>query len=413
MASKQRLDEALPLLAAIPWLIAAGGTAFAAYDAYKAYKEFMESPKEGSDLAALVGKFGLSVALGIISVMSGGTAVAARTLSFVKFKKYFKPLMPKIGKKVKLNGEQYKWLGNQWGKVDPITGKVPTVKDRAVIDELNQRVVKHAYQTSVAAGLTAATVAASDGNDAQASDSDETVDNVVDDTVNNTADDSSAVSAEPEPETAVTREPVSDNLAAFAKSGKKGLANDTDEIPAIKELQTRLKQLGYGIVVDGKYGPNTKDAVSEFQKTLGTSVDGDAGPATIPHIINISKLTLEPFSSYNDFVKSLRRLDQLTESGDDIGNLIRIIETLSLMEDGNYQTLLAQLEKVDVSQLPTNVKSNYNRIMQKAKAKQAAQANSQQSAKPEQKVKQQLDPSKGYHAQADAGDLGPFHQHSL
>jgi hypothetical protein len=83
------------------------------------------------------------------------------------------------------------------------------------------------------------------------------------------------------------------------------------------------------------------------------------------------------------------------------------------MEAGNYQTLLAQLSKVDVSQFPANVKANYNRVMQKAKAKQSADSTKQQSAQPEQKPKQRLDPSKGYHAQADSGELGPFHQHSL
>jgi len=73
---------------------------------------------------------------------------------------------------------------------------------------------------------------------------------------------------------------TSADLAAFAKSGKGGLANDPDEIAAIKDLQTRL-----GITADGKYGPNTVAAVKKFQTANKLKADGDAGPNTIAALL--------------------------------------------------------------------------------------------------------------------------------
>ena len=72
------------------------------------------------------------------------------------------------------------------------------------------------------------------------------------------------------------------NLDTFAKSDKGGLANDPDEVEAIKELQ---RALGFeGDDVDGKYGPKTIEAVKKFQEENGLTVDGDAGPETIAKI---------------------------------------------------------------------------------------------------------------------------------
>lgn len=50
----------------------------------------------------------------------------------------------------------------------------------------------------------------------------------------------------------------------------------------VKELQKALNDLGADpkLVVDGRYGPNTKQAVRDFQATAGIKVDGIAGPVT-------------------------------------------------------------------------------------------------------------------------------------
>jgi len=51
--------------------------------------------------------------------------------------------------------------------------------------------------------------------------------------------------------------------------------------PTAKRIQIALKNAGYYMGnVDGKIGPQTKQAVREFQRTHGLSVDGKVGPKT-------------------------------------------------------------------------------------------------------------------------------------
>lgn len=60
------------------------------------------------------------------------------------------------------------------------------------------------------------------------------------------------------------------------KTIKRG--NSGDEV---KSLQSRLNELGgYGLSVDGEFGPKTETAVKDFQKRNNLSVDGIVGPKT-------------------------------------------------------------------------------------------------------------------------------------
>jgi len=51
------------------------------------------------------------------------------------------------------------------------------------------------------------------------------------------------------------------------------------------ELQMRLRDMGYDVVADGRYGPATKNAVMAFQRSKGIKVDGLVGPETAGHLI--------------------------------------------------------------------------------------------------------------------------------
>jgi N-acetylmuramoyl-L-alanine amidase len=56
-------------------------------------------------------------------------------------------------------------------------------------------------------------------------------------------------------------------------------------------LQTRLTEMGFDCGrVDGIYGPRTELAVKEFQKSVGATVDGKCGPATMIALIRLTKI---------------------------------------------------------------------------------------------------------------------------
>lgn len=58
----------------------------------------------------------------------------------------------------------------------------------------------------------------------------------------------------------------------------------------IRELQRRLNQLGFDAGYDdGRYGPQTADAVRDFQLNVGLPVDGIAGPETVDLVLRLHR----------------------------------------------------------------------------------------------------------------------------
>ncbi|MDT0322292.1 peptidoglycan-binding domain-containing protein [Streptomyces millisiae] len=48
----------------------------------------------------------------------------------------------------------------------------------------------------------------------------------------------------------------------------------------VREAQCLLNTFGYGLAVDGQFGPATRSAVRNFQSRFGLAVDGIVGPNT-------------------------------------------------------------------------------------------------------------------------------------
>lgn len=48
----------------------------------------------------------------------------------------------------------------------------------------------------------------------------------------------------------------------------------------VSDIQNQLQKLGYGVRVDGIFGPETRNAVVNFQKQYGIIADGIVGPQT-------------------------------------------------------------------------------------------------------------------------------------
>lgn len=63
----------------------------------------------------------------------------------------------------------------------------------------------------------------------------------------------------------------------FAQSGIKG--------PLAAAIQAALCEAGHAIDIDGEFGPNTENALREYQKKNGLDVDGIAGPATYAKLL--------------------------------------------------------------------------------------------------------------------------------
>jgi len=49
---------------------------------------------------------------------------------------------------------------------------------------------------------------------------------------------------------------------------------------SVKEIQTKLGQLGFKLEIDGQFGKNTDEAVRHLQKLFGYTVDGIVGDGT-------------------------------------------------------------------------------------------------------------------------------------
>lgn len=86
---------------------------------------------------------------------------------------------------------------------------------------------------------------------------------------------------------AVTPDPSLPTAAPVMRTGSKG--------QEVKDLQTRLSALGYyNGKIDGEFGPETKEAVTAFQKANGLEADGIVGEETRELLFSVNA---KPFSN--------------------------------------------------------------------------------------------------------------------
>ncbi len=66
----------------------------------------------------------------------------------------------------------------------------------------------------------------------------------------------------------------------------------------VRELQTRLSELGYPIQVDGRFGPLTDDCVRQFQTHRGLCTDGVFGPETFQELHRVIRIRDRPATAH-------------------------------------------------------------------------------------------------------------------
>ncbi|MFW6046486.1 MAG: peptidoglycan-binding domain-containing protein [Candidatus Woesearchaeota archaeon] len=173
-------------------------------------------------------------------------------------------------------------------------------------------------------------------------------------------------------------------LVNFAKKGSGGLANENNETQAIKELQSMLNNLGINVgEEDGLYGRQTMSGVRDFQKTVGTSQDGDAGPQTIKELIKLKNFKYSG-GNYKQFFNDLVTVEehlknnnfqnnQTQNSNESFSNLI---SKLHLLENDNpeIKKLMKQLSGVKVSTLPSALGQRLSTVIKKSGTKKATKS---------------------------------------
>ena len=88
------------------------------------------------------------------------------------------------------------------------------------------------------------------------------------------------------------------------------LTNPTMKGNDVKEVQTRLSQIGfYTGSIDSSFGPATKQAIIKFQADTGLSQDGSCGPATWNRLFYLNKTN--PMKHGTDIRKMQQRLKDL------------------------------------------------------------------------------------------------------
>lgn len=74
---------------------------------------------------------------------------------------------------------------------------------------------------------------------------------------------------------------------------------------AVKALQTRLSELGFGVSTDGVFGQQTLKALRQFQDSRGAKIDGIVGPETLGKLLRANRPDGNPADPSIDAIKQV------------------------------------------------------------------------------------------------------------
>ena len=88
----------------------------------------------------------------------------------------------------------------------------------------------------------------------------------------------------------------------------------------VKDLQQKLKQLGYVVAVDGIFGPGTKQSVIAFQQANGLAADGIVGALTKARL-SIAKPVPYQVLQYNKFIRIIKMRKSSVKKADVVDSI--------------------------------------------------------------------------------------------
>ncbi|MCK8824780.1 peptidoglycan DD-metalloendopeptidase family protein [Fuchsiella alkaliacetigena] len=166
-------------------------------------------------------------------------------------------------------------------------------------------------------------------------------------------------------------------LASASNLGIRNLREGTEGAD-VKELQSKLNELGYEVGVDGLFGPQTAAQVKQFQSEYGLSADGIVGSQTLFALKKLTELVehrVQPGESiyilarrYNTSIAEIKDLNKLDSDIIRAGQKLKI-PSPALGGSGGEEVYINVSYQVRVgdslSVLASRYNSSVNKIMEK------------------------------------------------
>lgn len=118
-----------------------------------------------------------------------------------------------------------------------------------------------------------------------------------------------------------------------------------DKGDRVKTLQKNLKELGYSVSVDSKFGSKTEAAVKKFQKDMKLTADGVVGENTEAAIAKALKAKREEAKyGVDDFVREIQKIVGMKQTGKADSTLLNKTVTIS-SKVNKYHAMVKPIQK--------------------------------------------------------------------